>query len=83
MTVNPFTFSILLKCVLHLWYSQSQCDAPQQEQVTVDPVHQLVYAAVCMDVLPGLSVLQFLHAPPTHSVDNPLHRCTIEVSTKW
>lgn len=69
--------------VLHLWYSQTQGDAPQQEQVTVDPVHQFVYAAVCMDVLPGLRVLQFLNASPTHGVDDPLPRWIIEVSTKW
>lgn len=67
----------------YLWYCQSQGDATQQEQVAVDPVHQFINAAVCMDVLASLSELQFLHAPPTHGVDNPLPRWTIRLSTKW
>lgn len=82
MKINVNQCSILLECVFYLWYSQSQGDAPQQEKVTVDPVHQFVNAAVCMDVLASLRKLQFLHAPPTHGVDNPLARWTIKVSTK-
>lgn len=40
-----------------LWYGQSQGNASQQEQVTVDPIHQCVYAAIGVDVLSSFSVL--------------------------
>lgn len=39
-----------------LWYSQSQGDASQQEQITVDPVHQSVYTAICVDEHSSFSV---------------------------
>lgn len=53
--VIPFFLLPLLH--LYLWYSQSQGDATQQEQVAVDPVHQFVNAAVWVDVLPRFRVL--------------------------
>lgn len=61
---------------LYLWYSQSQGDASQQEQVTVDPVHQFVYAAICVDVVSSFNVVQFLHALSAHGVDDHLLRWT-------
>lgn len=56
----------------YLRYSQSQGDASQQEQVTVDPVHQFVDAAINVDVVSNFAVLQVLHALTAHGVDNHL-----------
>lgn len=37
--------------ICHLWYGQAHSDASQYEQVTVDPVHNFVYAAISVDVV--------------------------------
>lgn len=55
-----------------LWYGQSQGYASQKEHVTVDPVHQCVYAAVGVDVASSFNVLQQLHAVTAHGVDDLL-----------
>lgn len=60
---------------LYLWYSQSQGDASQQEQVAVDPVHQRVDAALSVNVVSSVSVLHFLHTLSTHGVDHLLFGC--------
>lgn len=57
--IGPLKLSENACCtpLLYLWYSQSQGDASQQKQVAVDPVHQFVYAAIWVDVLPCFGVL--------------------------
>lgn len=56
----------------YLGDSQPQSDAPQQEEVAVDPVDQLVDAAVGVDEGTGLQVAHGLHALPAHGVDDSL-----------
>lgn len=56
----------------YLWNSQAQRDASQQEEVTVDPVDQLVDAAIGIDEFAGLQVVHGLHALATHGVDDSL-----------
>lgn len=64
----------VLVCALrntsYLRYGQAQCNAPQYKQVTVNPINQFVYAAVGVNVVSGLNVLDFLQTLSTHGVDN-------------
>lgn len=41
----------------YLGYSQTHGDTSEEKQVTVDPVHQFVYAAIGVDVSFGFGVL--------------------------
>jgi len=56
----------------YLGDGQPQGNAPQQDEVAVDPVDQLVNAAVGVDEGAGLQVAPGLHALPAHGVDDGL-----------
>lgn len=48
---------LVRKMFFHLWYSQAHGNTSEQKHVTVDPVHQFVYAAIGVDVRGSFGVL--------------------------
>lgn len=63
---------MLVYMVSYLWYRQAHGDTSEQKQVTVDPIHQFVDAAIGVDVSCGFGVLQYLHSVSTHGIDHHL-----------